>query len=93
MVTLQVSLGACPSDPAVQIITVGVPLLSAEVSNGQFVLSWQGNGYHLQERGDLQPGTPWTATSGTVTQVESDYGIALPADNSEKYYRLSQVAP
>jgi uncharacterized repeat protein (TIGR01451 family) len=93
MVTLQVSLGGCQSDPAVQILTVGVPSLNAEVLGGQLLLSWQGNGYHLQERGDLQSGTPWTATSATVTQVDSDYSVTLPLDGNAKFYRLSQVAP
>jgi uncharacterized repeat protein (TIGR01451 family) len=93
MVTLQVSLGDCPSDPAVQIVTVGVPTLNAQLVDGQLVLSWQGNGYHLQERGDLQPGTSWSATTATVTQIDSDYATTLPLNSNAKYYRLSQVAP
>ena len=93
MVSLQVSLDACPSDPAVHIITAGVPTLSAQVADGQLQLSWQGNGYYLQERADLQPGTAWSATSATVTQIDSDYATTLPLNSNAKYYRLSQVAP
>jgi uncharacterized repeat protein (TIGR01451 family) len=93
MVTLQVSLGDCPSDPAVQIVTVGVPTLNAQVVDGQLVLSWKGDGYHLQEAGVLQPGTAWSATSATVTQIDSDYATTLPLNSNAKYYRLSQVAP
>jgi hypothetical protein len=93
MVSLQVSLGDCPSDPAVHIVTAGVPSLNAQVIDGQLLLSWQGNGYHLQERADLQPGTAWSATSATVTQIDSDYATTLPLNSNAKYYRLSQVAP
>jgi uncharacterized repeat protein (TIGR01451 family) len=94
LVTLQVSLGGCTSDPAVQIVTVGVPILNAQVLDGQLVLSWSGGGYHLQERGDLQPGTSWTATAdATVTQVDSDFTATLPLPGNTIFYRLSQVAP
>ena len=94
LVSLQVSLGDCPSDPAVQIVTVGVPTLNAQLDDGQLVLTWQGNGYHLQERGDLQPGTSWAATtSATVTQVGSDFTATLPLPGNTTFYRLSQVAP
>ncbi len=94
MVTLQVSLGDCMSDPAVQIITVGIPLLTAELDdNGNLVLSWQGTGYHLQQRADLQPGTPWTATTATVNQMDSSFSAAIPLSANATYYRLSQVPP
>jgi hypothetical protein len=93
MVTLQVSLGDCQSDPAVQIVTVGVPTLNAQVDDGQLDLTWTGDGYHLQERGDLQPATAWTATSATVTQINSDCSTTQPLGSTVKYYRLSQVAP
>ena len=94
LVTLQVSLGDCPSDPAMQIITVGVPTLNAQVVDDQLVLSWRGNGYHLQERGDLQAGTLWTATtSATVTQLDSDFTATIPLPISTIFYRLSQLAP
>ncbi len=93
MVSLQVSLGDCPSDPAVQVVTVGVPILNAQVVDGQLVLSWEGDGYHLQERGDWHSGTTWSATAAAVTQIDSECAVTLPLDSSEKYYRLSQVAP
>jgi hypothetical protein len=92
LVTLQVSLGDCASDPAVQIVTVGVPTLNVLVDDGQLVLSWSGGGYHLQERGDLQPGTSWAeTTSATVTQVDSDFTATLPLPSNTIFYRLSQV--
>jgi hypothetical protein len=74
-------------------ITVGVPALNAQIVDGQLVLSWDGDGYHLQEAGDLQPGTAWTATAATVAQVDSDYATTVTLGNGTKFYRLSQVAP
>ena len=93
LVGLQVSLGSCQTEPAVQIVHVGVPSLTTDMVDGQLVLSWQGSGYHLQERTGLQPGTPWSATSATVTQVESSYAATPVMDSATKFYRLSQVAP
>lgn len=93
IVMLQVSLGGCTSDSAVQVIAAGVPVLRAWLDNGQLVLSWSGNGYHLQERGDLKPATAWSATSGTLTQAGAEFTVALPLSGAEKYFRLSQVPP
>jgi uncharacterized repeat protein (TIGR01451 family) len=93
MVTLQVTLGGCESDTAVQIVTAGLPTLNADVVDGQLVLSWVGDGYHLQARGDLQPATAWSAVSATVTQIDSDCAVSLPLGGNVEFYRLSQVAP
>jgi hypothetical protein len=93
LVSLQVSLGGCQTEPAVQILHVGIPSLTAEMVDGQLVLSWEGAGFHLQERTDLQPATSWTASSATVTQVGSSYAATPTIDSVAKFYRLSQVAP
>jgi len=93
MVTLQVSLGDCPSDPAVQVLTVGVPTLNAQVVDGQLVLTWQGDGYHLQQSTSLQTATAWSATTATISQINSDCSVTLPVDGNATFYRLSQVAP
>lgn len=91
IVTLQVTLGGCTSDPAVGVVHAGLPALSATFSNGQLGLSWQGNGFHLQETDSLNP-AQWTATSAIPTHSGSSFFVAIPLSGA-KYYRLSQVAP
>ncbi|HTY85835.1 MAG TPA: hypothetical protein VMB80_00095 [Candidatus Acidoferrum sp.] len=94
LVLLEVTIGDCTSDPAMQVVTVGVPTLNAQVIDDQLMLSWSGAGYHLQETGDLQSGSAWTATtSATVSQFDSHFTATLPIPGNNTFYRLSQVSP
>lgn len=93
LVTLQVSLGGCQSDPAVRAVYAGVPVLNARRTGDQLSLYWQGDGFHLQETGDLRPGTTWMASSVTNAPVGAYYSALAPIGSGTRFYRLSQVPP
>ena len=93
LVTLQVTLGGCTSEPACRVLYAGLPALNAEHVGNQLTLSWRGDGFHLQETTSLAAGSPWTASSVTNAQVDSYYSAAVSVGSGTKFYRLSQVPP
>jgi uncharacterized repeat protein (TIGR01451 family) len=93
LVTLQVILDGCQSDPAVRVLYAGVPVLNARRVGNQLSLSWQGDGFHLQETAALNPETPWMASGVTNAQVDSYFSATAPIGSGTKFYRLSQMAP
>ena len=93
LISLQVNLGDCTSDPASRVVYAGAPVLNAQPAGNQFLLYWQGDGYHLQQTAALNPETTWMASSVTNAQAGSYYSAVVPIGSGPRFYRLSQVAP
>ena len=90
--TLSVTLQGCESEPAAEILSVGVPQIQTQWDGNQLGLSWKGNGFVLQERSELNSATPWTLSSATVTHVGWTYVANVLIDGS-KFFRLGDSAP
>jgi hypothetical protein len=91
--TLRVTLADCESDPAAEILSVGVPQIQTQWDGNQLGLSWEGNSFFLQERSDLDPATSWILSSASVTRVGWTYIANVLIDGSMKFFRLVDSAP
>jgi len=90
IVTLRTSLGDCQSEPAAHVVTVGRPLLVI-ASNGGPLLSWEGDGYRVQETDSLTRPIVWRAASATPVGVNGFYSLQLPEPTGPRFYRLEEI--
>jgi uncharacterized repeat protein (TIGR01451 family) len=89
-VSLQVFSGDCTATPATYLLSVGQPVLNlASIAGNQVVLSWQGDGYALQEAGTLSGPIPWQSISPPLTQVGATHFASLGVTNTVMFYRLT----
>ena len=88
---LQVSFGGCDATPASRLLSIGQPVLNiASVAGNQFVLSWQGDGYSLQQANTLSAPVPWQSMSLPLTQVGATYFTPpIAITNVTTFYRLT----
>ncbi len=91
LVTLRTSLGDCESEPAVRIVTVGRPLLAIDAAPGGPLLSWEGDGYRVQETDSLSPPIVWRPVSATPVGLSGFYSVQLTEPGSTRFYRLEQA--
>jgi uncharacterized repeat protein (TIGR01451 family) len=90
-VTLHTSLGDCLSEPAVRIVTAGRPRLAIDATPGGPRLSWEGDGYRVQETDSLTPPIVWRPVSPTPVSLDGSYSVQLPSPGGTRFYRLEQA--
>lgn len=61
------------------------PTLNATLANGQLSLSWAGEGFTLQESGNLANPAGWTAVAGAGAN-----SATVPATGAAKFFRLKK---
>jgi hypothetical protein len=90
-VTLQVSSGDCTDTSASYLLSVGEPTLNiAPAGTNQFVLSWKGDGYKLQQSSTLSSPVPWQTMSPSLTQVGATYFTPpITTSNATTFFRLT----
>lgn len=90
-VNLQVSNGDCTTTPASYLLNVGLPVLNiTPTDTNQFVLSWQGDGYSLQQTTVLTNPVPWQTISVPLTQVGATYFTPdIAISNVTTFFRLT----
>jgi hypothetical protein len=88
---LQVSSGDCTTDPAAHLLNVGRPILNiASSGSNHFVLSWQGDGYKLQQSSTLSSPVPWQSINPPLTQIGATYFTpAIAISNITTFFRLT----
>ncbi len=88
---LQVASGDCTDTSVTRLLSVGKPVLNiASTGTNQFVLSWQGDGYSLQQAGTLSDPVPWQSISLPLTQIGVTYFTPpLAITNAMTFYRLT----
>ncbi|MFZ0825875.1 MAG: carboxypeptidase regulatory-like domain-containing protein [Verrucomicrobiia bacterium] len=87
---LQVFSGDCTSTAATYLLSVGQPRLTiASIAGNQVVLSWQGDGYSLEQSGTLTSPIPWQGISPILTQVGATHFATLGVTNSMMFYHLT----
>lgn len=87
-VSLRVSNGGCDSTPATRQISVGAPTLMFELFEDQACLSWEGEGYLLQEASSLAALIAWQTSALPISQVGVNFSTCLSPTNDMRYYRL-----
>jgi len=88
-VSLQVSLGGCDAEPTTYLLTAGQPKLNVGLNGTQVCLSWDGDGYSLQETGTLETPIPWQIIHPPTTAVGSTRFTCLDITNAFRCYRLT----
>lgn len=90
-VNLQVSTGDCTTAATSYLINVGRPVLNiASAGSNQFVLSWQGDGYSLQQTSILTNPVPWQTINPPLTQVGATYFTPpIGVSNVTTFFRLT----
>ncbi len=90
-VNLQVSADGCTSAAASYLLNVGVPILNiTPTDSNQFVLSWEGDGYSLQQSSILTNPVPWQSFSQPLTQVGATYFTPpIGVSNVTTFFRLT----
>lgn len=89
-VTLQVFSGGYAAVPASALVYVGVPVLNiARVTGNQVVLSWDGQGYLLQQADSLSTQAVWQTVSPALTHVGTTSFAPLATTNTSIFYRLT----
>ena len=90
-VNLQVSLGGCGAAPATYILSVGPPKLNIVLNGNQVCLSWDGEGYSLQQTGTLNTPTSWLTINPPITLVGSKHVTCLTVTDTSMFYRLTDL--
>ena len=90
LVSLQTTLGSCAAEPAVQLVTVGRPQLSIAKTGTEIGLTWQGDGFVLQETDNLTPPVQWQTNQVQPNVVGDWYFMTVPNGGTTKFYRLAE---
>ena len=90
-INLQVSADGCTSAVASYVLNVGKPVLNITPGDSnQFVLSWEGDGYSLQQSSSLTNPVPWQSVSLPLTQVGATYFTPpITFSNVTTFFRLT----
>jgi len=88
-VTLQVSRDGCTAEPAAYRLAVGRPVLQIGLG-AQLGLTWEGDGYSLQQTPYLGPqAILWQTVQPEITRIGSTCFTSLDITNTSMFYRLS----